>query len=697
MSRNRIAREVLNVLRKHEPHACSVSRIGAEGKFHGISAGKLRKTLEAMARHGEVVKAEGRGYMIGAGRRQAVGTISITPGGKGFVSTKEEGRDIFIPKGSLSTAMPGDLVRVRISTGRGKGSKAAVKDAQLPQRTGRVVEVLERRTGSLVGTLQRKGSTTYVIPLNRVYSRKVRVKEEGMAAAGDLVLVKLKQWTDARRDPEGEIAGRIGKSTEPGSDTKAVISEFGFRKEFPAEVMREADKACELLNAPGERLDCRGKYTLTIDPARAKDFDDALSLERKADGARVLGVHIADVAHFAVFGSAMDREARLRGNSVYLADTVIPMLPEQLSNNVCSLRPMEDRLAHSVFVTFDKNGEVTKADFARTIIKSRARLNYSEAVKVLEPGRYPGETALAKPTVSLLRDLWGLAGQLREKRFRRYALDLDMPEYEVVTDKDGAPVEIRRMENDSSHQLIEECMIAANEAVARRLSDSARPGVYRIHEPPSQERLEALGVELRSMGFNPPPLENRRNMARFLKSVCGKPTAHYVRTAVLKSLNRAVYSPESTEHFGLAKRYYTHFTSPIRRYPDLVVHRLLQSVVGRGGNRGYSDKVLGTIATSCSTSEQKADEAERVLKEIKVFRYLEAEAGSSRPKVHDAVVVGVTSFGIFVELLDVGAQGMVHMRKLGSGGRALRVGARVKAEVESVERDTRRLSCRLAR
>src|SRR4029434_10633753 len=404
----------------------------------------------------------------------------------------------------------------------------------------------------------------------------------------------------------------LGPASAPGVDVLSIIRKYHLPTEFPSDVLEQAERIPESVDAQQivGREDLRNKFIVTIDPDDARDFDDAIHVEKLANGGWQLGVHIADVAAYVEPGSALDREARRRGNSVYLPDRVIPMLPERLSNGVCSLKPGVDRLTHSVFIHFDKRGSAKRARFTRSVIRSAHRLTYKQAYAILAapPADQLGER---------LHLAWELAAVLRRKRFEHGALDLDFPEVKVWVDKDGRPVKLERVENDESHQLIEEFMLAANEAVARELKKRAIPTIYRIHENPDPEKLAEFREFVLGFNYRVGDVTHRTELQRLLASFRGKPEEQPLKVALLKSLKRARYSPQPLGHYGLAKANYLHFTSPIRRYADLVVHRALgtdaelRRPVGSARRPNHPDiGEIASIAEHISATERTAADAE---------------------------------------------------------------------------------------
>ena len=492
----------------------------------------------------------------------------------------------------------------------------------------------------------------------------------------------------------------------PREDTAAVMKFYKLPNAFPPSVLAEAREVSKRLPRASEikrsgRLDLRKKFIFTCDPETARDYDDALSLETDRKGNRVLGVHIADVGHYVKPGSALDREAYRRGTSVYLCDRVVPMLPEELSNGACSLVPGEDRFAFSVFMTFDKKGEMVRRSFAKSVICSKARFTYEQVMTVISGGKVAPRVASAMPkdAAKTVRAISALAQQLRARRFANGALDIEIPEAEVVLDKDGEMTGIVTRPYDESHQMVEECMVAANEAVAKELWSNGIKVLARLHEPPDDEKLLVLRAELRGLGVKMGNIGNQKVFAQFLKSIKSHPLYPTIAVMVLRSMKRAVYDSTAMGHFGLAKRYYSHFTSPIRRYPDLTLHRQLATYLAKGNAR-VPAKLLAKWAAQSSEREEIAAEAERALVEIKKFRLLAEQVSSRQILDYDAVVSKCQPFGCFVEIPELAVSGLVHISLLSDryvrfnesdqslsapGGGSWRPGTRLKVHVARVD------------
>ena len=447
------------------------------------------------------------------------------------------------------------------------------------------------------------------------------------------------------------------KGRSPSDDVTAVMRQYNLPPRFPKHVSQEARRISSASgladDARLKRLDLRRKFIFTCDPRTAKDFDDALSLETDRKGNRVLGVHIADVSHYVRPRSALDREAYRRSTSVYLINRVVPMLPEELSNGVCSLVPNEDRLAFSVFLTFDRDGRCLARRFAKSVIRSQARFTYEQVMAVISGGG-----SLPKRQACVVRNIHALAQQLRRRRFAEGALDIEVPETEILLDEDGMMSGLEERPYDASHQMVEECMVAANEAVAKELWSRGVKILARLHESPDPERLEQLRADLAALGVRCGDLSHSRNVAAFLQRIKGHPLEKTIAVMVLRSLKRACYDARKMGHFGLAKDFYAHFTSPIRRYPDLVLHRQLADFLATGNGR-LPQPLLDATAKHCSQMEERADEAERMLQDVKKFRFLEEHGG-----VFDATVGKVTRFGLFVDVPALATSGLVHVSTL---------------------------------
>jgi len=621
--------------------------------------------------------------------------LNVARSGAGYVIDPETDEAVWISAHDLGTALPGDVVAVRRLSPGGR-SKFRREHESKGGPEGYIESIEERARRAIVGTVEEMGHFVRVQPLSPSFRQAFLVPDAKGARVGDRVVMDFVRWDNPRLAPEGEISEVIGPKDNPSLDTIAVMKQYELPGEFPDAVLTEAELVADLKEGP--RLDLRKKFIFTCDPATARDFDDALSLERDKAGNRVLGVHIADVSHYVRPGTALDREAYERSTSVYLVGKVVPMLPEQLSNGVCSLVPHEDRLAFSAFLTFDQSGRCVARKFAKSIIRSKARFTYEEVMDVLRGGTAgPRLKPAARATI---RAIGELAQQLRSRRFADGALDMEVPEAEIVLDGSGMMTGVVVRPYDESHQLVEECMVAANEAVATELWTRGVKILARLHAPPDPEKLEELRANLAKLGLSGGDFSRPKNLSKFLEKLKGSPLEGVVSVMVLRSLKRALYSSKEIGHYGLAKNYYAHFTSPIRRYPDLVLHRQLASyLAGKGGRLDLG--WLARAAQHCSEREQVADEAERSLVEIKKFRYLEEQTKDGR--VFDAVVVRCARNGCFVDLPELATGGLIHISKLSNdyvrfdafrecleaGGRTWSVGDRLKVRVERVDFDAR--------
>jgi ribonuclease R len=581
----------------------------------------------------------------------SVGRLQMNERGFGFLVPIDPGEpDFYVAGEDTGTAFHGDLVLARIKEQRGGGRQ---RDSRL---RGEVVKVLERKRRQIVGTLNKTPVLFYVVPDETKIPHDVVVRAPiGTPPLGQKVVVELKDWPDRRKPPEGTITEVLGAPDAPGVDLLSIIRKHDLPTSFAENVELEAARIPAAI-PPEEiarREDFRGIFTMTIDPDDAKDFDDALSYRILPNGDFEIFVHIADVSHYVTPGTALDDEARVRGNSVYLVDRVIPMLPEKLSNGICSLQPNVDRLVKTAIVTLDPRGETKKFRFAAGIIHSAKRFSYQEAFAML---RKPATTPLA----TSVHELNAMAQVLRKRRFAKGALDLEFPEIKVRVNEFGVPTHLERMENDASHQLIEEFMLLANEVVALELKRRGKPAIYRIHENPDPDRLQEFRAQAKSMGFPCGDLTQKGEIQKLIDRVRGQPAESAVRIGLLRSLKRAMYSPKPLGHYGLAKLNYTHFTSPIRRYSDLIVHRVL---FGLGGSDSSYDG-LSRLALHLSQSERSASEAEQESKKLKTLEYFDRQSHATRRTSFQGLILEVRASGLMVQIPEFVIQGLVPLSGL---------------------------------
>lgn len=621
----------------------------------------LRKILRELESSGEIARIRKNRYVLPAEADLVTGTLSIHQAGYGFLTTEPSHQpDIFIAAENTGTAMHGDRVVARITRDE---AHVRAKDRR-GRREGRVIRILERARDTIVGTLQDSRNFYYVVPddprlVHNVYVQlPTRAKLPKTPERGDKVVVRLEPWESRHVNPEGEIIELLGPASAPGVDMLSIIRKYDLPTEFPRAVVDEANRIPETLNARmlEGREDLREEFIVTIDPDDARDFDDAIQVAKTDNQGWRLGVHIADVSAYVNPDSALDREARRRGNSVYLPDRVIPMLPERLSNGVCSLNPRVDRLTHSVFIQFDKSGHAKNVRCAKSVIRSAHRLTYKQAYSILQ-------SAPRDRLSEHLHVAWELASLLRRRRFEHGSLDLDFPEVKVHVDANGERLKLERVENDESHQLIEECMLAANEAVARELKKRAIPTIYRVHENPDPEKLEEYREFARSFNYKVGDLTHRAELQRLLVSIRGKPEEQALKIALLKSLKRARYFPQPLGHYGLAKNNYTHFTSPIRRYADLLVHRALAERDAKRRPRTDMSQIT-SVAEHISTTERIAAEAEIEAVRMKKLEFFQRQLDERNPQVFRAAIVDVRNYGMVVELPDILITGLIHVSSL---------------------------------
>ena len=622
-----------------------------------VQAKEVRRELRGLVRLGRVVRLPDKRFALPADEDLVAGRILMNRRGGGRVVTTDASQPaIDISPNAAGTAMHNDRVLVLVDSAAPSARRRGQRPSAGPG--GKVVEVLERARTQVVGTLEKSRQLWYVVPsdpriTHDIYLPKFGQATKARARRGDRVVVEITEWPSRHNAPEGKLVEVIGSPGAPGVDVESVIRQYELPTRFPAKVQAEAKRLGAKVTATDcrGRRDCRKHRVVTIDPVDARDFDDAISLERIEGRRWRLWVHIADVSHYVTPGSALDREARRRGNSTYLIDRVIPMLPEALSNELCSLKPGVDRLARSVEFVLTESGRVEQVKFHSTVICSKRRYAYEEAMAVLE--RKPSDDI-----ERMLHDAHRLAQKLRQARFRAGALDLDMPEHKVMLDAKGRVSEVRRVENDVSHQLIEEFMLLANEAVAREIKRRRAGAIHRVHEKPDFEKLDNLRAQAALMGLRAGNLTDQKQAGKFLASLKGHPLADVFRIGYLRCMKRACYSTEPIGHYGLAKEDYVHFTSPIRRYADLIVHRVVYQ-------RARLDATaLATAADHISLTERNSGDAELDSKLIKLLGYLQRQLDRRKPETYTAMVTEVRSMGAMVDITELGLKGLVKRLSL---------------------------------
>ncbi|MDZ7291826.1 MAG: ribonuclease R [candidate division KSB1 bacterium] len=631
---------------------------------------EFRDLLKVLARENKIAKLKRNHYGHAQQASTLIGTLHVKTQGYAFLIVGEGQEDVFISQKHMSTALNRDLVKVQLFA-RPSGRK--------PE--GRVIEVLRRARQHIVGTLRKGKHFYFVKPDEMKLLHDIYIPDEYLDGAkpGQKVAVAIETWDDPSLNPEGRIVKVLGFPDEAGVDVLSVAFSFDLPANFPAEVERAAEQlnfdiTPEMLR---HRLDLRDWLTFTIDPEDAKDFDDAVSLRRLANGNYELGVHIADVSHYVPEGSPIDKEALARGTSVYLVDRVVPMLPEKLSNDLCSLKPHTDRLTYSCIMEVTPKGEVVNYRIAESIIHSKRRFNYEEVQKILDGKKSSTETAsdederkIGPELDQILREMNNLAHILTRRRLRNGSLDFDTPEVKIILDETGFPVEIRRALRQDSNRLIEEFMLLANQTVTKHVDLTLAqkrkkpPFIYRIHEPPDPLKMEEFALFVKAFGFNfdHQQMITSKVLSKFLREIEGEPEADIIENVMLRSLMKAKYSTENVGHFGLAFKHYTHFTSPIRRYPDLAVHRVLKAYA-----HGYRPEIHDTLASKLSYAAQQSSEreivaleAERASIKMKQAQFMLRHLGDE----FEGIISGVVSFGIFVEIPKFLVEGLVHISDL---------------------------------
>jgi len=653
----------------------------------------LLKTLNYLEKEGLIVKTSRGKYGIPEKMNLVVGQLEGHPGGYAFLLPDDPDMDdMYISRGDMNGAMHGDRVLVRPKVSAKGDSKAE----------GEVIRILKRAHKTVVGTVERGKHFSFVVPDDkRIFYDLYIPKDKALDAKnGQKVVAKITEWPEKRRNPAGEIIEILGYPDEPGIDVLAIIKKHDLPLDFPEKVQKQAEQIPdEVLEEDLEgREDFRHLKIITIDNDDAKDLDDAVSIEKLEDGYR-LGVHIADVSYYVKEKSPLDVEALKRGCSVYLVDRVIPMLPFKLSNGICSLNPRVNRLTMSVIIDFDREANIKSYRITPGVIKTCERMTYTQVNKILED---KDKETLERfdylvEDLNLMREL---AEKLTQKRFSRGSLDFELEEAKVILDEEGHPIDVVKEERRIANRIIEEFMIAANEVVAEHIFWLKIPMVYRIHENPDDEKISSLKEFLYNMGYTLKGTQNLKpkSLQQILEKAKGKPEQRLINTMLLRSLRQARYSGVNVGHFGLASHYYTHFTSPIRRYPDLLVHRILRKQLQNEIDEKQEKKlvkIVEKVAKTSSERERRADEAERESVDLKIAEYMASRIGET----YDAVISGITSFGVFVELPNT-IEGLVHVSNMEDDyyhfneknmtlvgertGKTYRIGDEVKVKVHNV-------------
>lgn len=658
------------------------------------------KALVVMEEKGYVVRTRSNRY--GLPEKMNLVRGKLTGHAKGFAFVIPEDKtmdDVFVPPPDMNNAMHGDIVLVRINT-----------EASGARKEGTIVRIIERGVTEIVGTYTESRNFGFVIPDDKKIANDIFIPKEATngAAEGHKVVVKLTTYPEGRMSAEGEVIQILGHKNDPGVDIISVIHKHGLPQEFPKEALDQAISVADTINEAEikNRKDLRDQVIVTIDGADAKDLDDAVTVTKLENGNYKLGVHIADVTHYVTEGSPIDKEASDRGTSIYLVDRVIPMIPHRLSNGICSLNPQVDRLTLSCDMEINSEGAVVKHEIFQSVIKTTERMTYSDVNKILVDkdeevrGRYDS-------LVPMFEEMEVLAQILREKRMKRGAIDFDFKEAKVLVDDEGKPTEVVLRERSVAEKLIEEFMLVANETVAEHFHWMNVPFIYRIHEDPNEEKLRRFLEFITNFGYVVKGTGNSihpRALQEIIESVQGQPEEMVVSTIMLRSMKQAKYDPESLGHFGLSTDYYTHFTSPIRRYPDLIVHRLIRTYLingelDSGTQAKWKDKLAG-IAEHSSNMERRAVEAERETDSMKKAEYMLDKIGEE----YDGIISSVTNFGMFVELPNT-IEGLVHVSYLTDDyyryderhlamigertGNVFRIGDEITVRVVNVNKDER--------
>lgn len=616
------------------------------------------KLLDEMEKEGLIIKTHKDRYGIPEKMNLVVGKLQCNQRGFGFViPDNKELKDVFISSDDMNGALHGDKVVARLISKNGEGRS----------QEGEIIRILERVNKTVVGTFENSKNFGFVIPSDTRINMDIFIPKSDInnAKTNQIVIVEITKWPEKRRNPEGRIVEILGHKNDTGTDILAIIKKYGLPENFPEEVIAEAERIPEEIHEAEikRRLDLRDKTIITIDGADAKDLDDAISIEKLNNGNYKLGVHIADVTYYVRENSPLDKEALKRGTSVYLVDRVIPMLPKKLSNGVCSLHPGEPRLTLSVFMEINKSGKVVDHQIVETVIESKERLVYDNISDLLEHNDQEqlGRYAHILDDLKLMKELCHI---LTKKREERGSIDFDFPEAKIILDKKGHPIEVKKFDRRIANRMIEEFMLISNETVAEYMYWADIPFLYRIHEDPDMEKINEFNKFIHNFGYHLKGTQeiHPKELQELIKKIENTREENIINTLMLRSLRKAKYSSEPEGHFGLAAKYYSHFTAPIRRYPDLQIHRIIKEFINNKINEkriGKLKSILPKVAEQSSTTERIADEASRETDDLKKVEYMSSRIGEE----YEGIISGVMPFGIFVEL-DNTIEGLVHISSL---------------------------------
>lgn len=652
-----LVEKILEILGQHNYKPLNVDELADVLELEKSDRKILKKTVDQLIKDGSVIKIKKEKIVLPEGFGIYIGKLDVNKRGFGFVFRGEGKGDIFIPENAMKDAMNGDKVQVKVLR-ETFGTKRA---------EGEIITVIERNNTSVIGVYEESKAFGFVIPEDAKIKHDIFIgkKNRNFAENGDVVVAEITKWPEKGRNPEGMITEILGKKGDKGVDILTVVKKYNLPEEFSPEVVQFTEKIPEDIKPEeiNRRRDLRAEMVMTIDGADAKDLDDAVSVVKLETGDFKLSVHIADVTHYVKEGNPIDKEAFKRATSVYLLDLVIPMLPKKLSNNLCSLNPFEPKLTLSCEMIIDKQGRVKEHEIFESVIESKLRATYEDVTRVLK-GEMNEELEKYRAFIPMIKDMEELQSILEEKRNRRGSIEFDFPESKITLDKLGKPIKVALYPREISNKIIEEFMLQCNETVAEHMFWTHLPFIYRIHEEPDSDKLKAFTEFSFNLGY---PVKlfagvQPKVLQEILEKVKGKNEEPVLSKLLLRSMMQARYSPENIGHFGLAATYYTHFTSPIRRYPDLEIHRIIKEFLNGGIDETRANKLLPIVtevSKQASEMERVAVDAERELDALKKAEYMANHLGEE----FEGIISSVTNFGLFVELPNT-IEGLVHITSL---------------------------------